>query len=207
MEQQTLGELFKLFLAENGDLLSLIGAAAWGPSLFELWLRLKEKLAIRNRKIDISTIDVYSKIKEIDNEKSGFILLLMVNMFIPEKSFFIEKAIANIRFCGNHHKKIKLIESSIISVTKKMDIPILIPNEYNFNMHREIICERDNIRIIAFEIDEIVNSNIGNIEELELVFEGSEGKKKVVITGEELREHENTNVLLKTQIQEILNFT
>lgn len=207
MEQQTLSELFKLFLSENGDLLSLIGAAAWGPSLFELWLRFKERLAIRNRKIDVSTIDVYSETKEIDNEKSGFILLLMVNMFIPEKSFFIEKAIANIRFCGNRNKKVKLIESSIISVTKKMDIPIFIPNEYNFNMHREIICERDNIRIIAFEIDEIVNSNIGNIEELELVFEGFEGKKKVVITGEELRNHENTNVLLKTQIQEILNFT
>ena len=207
MEQQTLIELLKLFLEENGDLLSLIGAAAWGPSLFELWLRLKEKLAIRNRKIDVSTIDVCSKTKEIDNEKSGFILLLMVNMFIPEKSFFIEKATANIRFCGNGHKKIKLIESSFISAVKKFDTPIFIPNEYNFNMHREIICERDNIRILAFEIDEIANSNVGNIEELELVFEGSEGKKKVVITGKELKEHENTKVLLKTQIKEMLNLT
>lgn len=207
MEQQTLFELFKLFLAENSDLLSLIGAAAWGPSLFELWLRLKEKWAIRNRKIDVSTIDVFSKSIEIDNKKSGFVLILMVNMFIPEKSFFIENATANIRFCGVGHKKIKLIESSTISAVKKFDTPIFIPNEYNFNMHREIICERDNIRIIAFEIDEIANSNVGNIEELELVFEGSEGVKKVIITGKELREHENTKVLLKTHIKEMLNLT
>ena len=85
MDAQALLEAFRLFLEDNDIIISALGAAAWAPALFDLFLKAKEAKDILERKIEMSVIDTI--IKKINDFPDG-VLLLAANIYIPEKSFF-----------------------------------------------------------------------------------------------------------------------
>ena len=101
---------------------------------------------------------------------------------IPYKSFFVENYDISARLKSGVVVKAIITDGSLtIHRKNNIDIEFGLPSEYNFNLHKEILSERDNIRI--FEIM-LIDSSVERIEDIECIifeFKNSECKKRIVL--------------------------
>ncbi len=189
---------------ELSDVIAFIGAAAWIPAIVQIIYSVREKNETKNRTISMQIIDtklfygvsIYECGKTADSSKSGSVVLLATNMFVPEKSFFVDSYSIKLKL-ENIDKPItaKIIGNVDIIKDNIKTNKITIPVKYNFNLHREIICEKDNIRVFAIFVE---NHNVvseKNIEEIEFEFKGSEDIKMVAINDESILRYVKCNFL------------
>lgn len=175
----------------NGsDIISIIGAAAWIPAIVQIIYSLREKKEIKNRIISMQLIDtevfngvsIYECRKAINSSKSGSVVLLATNMFIPEKSFFVNSFSVKLKLCNiDEEINAKILGNVDLAKDEFKINSITIPNEYNFNLHREVICEKDNIRVFALFIENYKISSIRNIEEISFLLKGTDDTKTIII--------------------------
>lgn len=169
-------------------ILSIIGALAWIPSLIQLSIQLIGYIKKHKRKIKMNVVDIKDIGKATvgdaykTREKDGTILLLAANVFVPKESYYSEdiEVTAFIETTGKTQlRKGILIDGEIIIHSEKESKLLNIPEENNFNLHREIICESDNVRAFAFMFEDSVFS-IRSIQKLEILFKGKPNKKVVL---------------------------
>lgn len=147
-----------------------------------------EYFKIKHRKIYANVVDYYIiKNAQVcncyDSEKeTGALLLLAINLFVPHESFFVEKYEINARLTSGTISK-AIITDGCLTIHKNdnKDAEIIIPSDYNFNLHKEIICEQDNIRIFEIMLLDSTVENISDVESIEFVFKNSKGKKIITI--------------------------
>lgn len=180
---------------DPSDVIAVIGAAAWIPAIVQIIYSVREKNETKNRTISIQLMDtkffnkvsIYKSSNPADSSKSGSVILLATNIFIPEKSFFVDSYLIKL--------KMKNIENFIIAKNignvgivkdNKHINDITTHIKYNFNLHREIICEKDNIRVFAIFIEENDTVTEENIENIEFEFKGTEDTKLVFIDKESI---------------------
>ncbi len=189
---------------DGGDVIALIGATAWIPAIVQIIYSVREKKEIENRTISIQLVDTKVFYNTSTNEcrnhanlsKPGSVVLLATNIFVPEKSFFV----------GSYSIKLKLSnikEPIIADIIGNVDIVntnyqlyrLTIPNKYNFNLHREIICEKDNLRVFAIFVEHYNIMSDKNIEWIEFEFKGTEDTKKVTLEKESISTYVRCNFL------------
>ena len=149
-----------------------------------------EHIKIKKRKIYANVVD-YSIVTNAtvsnynNTEKAnGTLLLLAVNLFVPYKSFFVEKYEIKAKLKSGTISKAIITDGDLTIHKNNKDIEFILPSDYNFNLHKEIICEKDNVR--TFEIM-LVDSSIttkDDIDNLQFVFENRECKKSIVLKTE-----------------------
>ena len=199
MELDFLSELLKqaieivkstLDAIDASDVVAIIGAAAWIPTIVQIIYSVQEKKEIKNRTMSMQLIDtevfngvsIYECRKAINSSKSGSVVLLATNMFIPEKSFFVNSFSVKLKLCNiDEEINAKILGNVDLAKDEFKINSITIPNEYNFNLHREVICEKDNIRVFALFIENYKISSIRNIEEISFVLKGTDDTKTIII--------------------------
>ena len=188
--------------------LSFIGALAWIPSIVQLVVQVFEKVSIHKRKIKMNIVDIQTlssaKVTNAYNTKclEGSILVLAVNMFIADVSFFANEVYGKV-YIGTTGKTVVknacLVDGEIVAKFDVGEKILDIPDENNFNLHREIICEKDNVRVLPFMVEDVVNLSVRGIEKIEIIFEGKE-KKKVVIKNQDFPQFNHMGFLKKRMI-------
>lgn len=151
-----------------------------------------EHIKIKKRKIYANVVDysivTNATVSNYDNTEkaNGTLLLLAVNLFVPYKSFFVERYEITAKLKSGTIAKAIITDGDLTIHKNNRDVEFILPSDYNFNLHKEIICEKDNIRI--FEIM-LINSAIttkDDIDNLEFVFENKKCKKKLLLKTNEL---------------------
>ncbi len=194
-------------IINDSDPISIIGAAAWIPAIVQLYWAVREKKEIKGRKISMQIVD--SKVfSNVSIEKFGkhrcyhdgsSVVLLATNIFIPEKSFFVDRLFVELKLVNTEEKIIpEIIGNAIITKNNMATNHLQIPIEYDFNLHREIICERDNIRLFALFIEDYDICSIENIENIVFKLKGSEGVKTINLNECDICLYKNSNVILET---------
>ena len=144
-------------------ILSIIAAGAWIPILIGFFTE-------KNRKVCANLVDyrIIESAKATDstgkNKIQGTILSLGINFYIPKKSFFTSELEMKIKLKNNAETNCQLLDGSVGEQRTDGIYFYTNPIEYNFNMHREIIAEKDNVRIIQIMAKNIEFSSIDEIE-------------------------------------------
>ncbi len=200
MNEPNFWESFFSFLFELDTLLAIIGAAAWIPALRINKQEKEEKEEIKNRAIEMSLfdfllIDNTSKETYPGNYYNGSLLLIAANLYIPDKSFFAKTCTIRIDFCNGDSQHGYIVDGTFRVLNGRDSKELNIPKEYNFNLHREIIHDKDNIRILAIAIPNREVQNMGNIDAIEFTFKDKHNEKHVVIASKDYPYINNSNFL------------
>ena len=141
----------------------------------------------RSRKIYANIVD-YSIVTNAvvsnynDSEKlHGTLILLAVNLFIPFKSFFVEDYEITAKLKSGTASKAVIADGSLTIHRGTRNMNFSIPSSYNFNLHKEIICEQDNIRIFEIMFVDASIVDIDNIEYIEFKFANKKQVKTITL--------------------------
>lgn len=160
--------------------ISLVGAAAWIPAIVNL-------VQIKRRKVEGTIVD-YRIIQDAKVEDStrtkkeiGTILMLGINFFIADKSFFAKNYEINVSLSSGGKLKGIIVDGVLIEHNDNEEFLFLNPLDFNFNLRREIVPDKDNIRIVSIMIQNANFDKIEQINEVEFIFKNEEkGKRKIV---------------------------
>lgn len=115
-------------------------------------------------------------------KETGTLLLLAINLFVPYESFFVENYEINAKLKSGTVSRAIITDGGItIHRNDGKDTEFIIPSDYNFNLHKEIICEQDNIRIFEIMLLDATVDTILDIDSIEFIFKNSKSKKIVTI--------------------------
>ena len=131
--------------------IGIIGAAAWIPTLVGSHKIKKRKIigiVVDHRVISDAKVKNAAGVEKA----KGTILMLAVNWFIAHESFFIHNCKTEVTLNDDKVYTGDIVDGSFVEHTDGVDATFLCPKEYNFNLHREIIAEKDNIRIVSLMI-------------------------------------------------------
>ena len=168
-------------------IIGIIGAAAWIPTVVSYY-------KIKKRKI-VGTIVDYRVIAEAEVENAektekanGTILILGLNLFIAHESFFAHNCKIEVKLKDEKKYNGKIVDGTLIEKSNGVRSPFSCPKEYNFNLHREIIAEKDNVRIIPFIVENANFKSINEVQQISIVLEndsdGSKHSKTIVFSSE-----------------------
>ena len=206
-EMNIIETLFSFFDFET--LLALIGAAAWIPTIYKNKEEKEEKERIENRKIEMNIFD-YVLIDKVSKETcndihvNGSLLMLAVNLYIPDKSFFAKSCTIKLDLVNGFSGYGYIVDGSFKILNRKGTKKLNIPHEYNFNLHREIIHDKDNIRIIAIEIPNKSIQDIANINGIKFTLTDRKNQKDIVITTQDFPCINTSDFLDKFRDEKIL---
>lgn len=146
-----------------------------------------EHIKIKNRQIYANVVDysivTNATVSNYDNTESatGTLLLLAVNLFVPHKSFFVETYEIAAQLKSGTVSRAIITDGSLTIHKNNKDLEFILPSDYNFNLHKEIICESDNIRIFEIMLVNAAITSKDDIDNLKFVFKNSECKKSIVL--------------------------
>ncbi|MGN0524233.1 MAG: hypothetical protein ACI4XC_02735 [Eubacterium sp.] len=175
-------------------ILSIVGALAWLPHIVEL---IRKKC----RNISANVVDYElitdSKAYNHNDTKSitGSIVLMAVNMFIPYESFFVEQYNITVNLKSGSKADSIIVDGDFTIHTDNGDILFSVPDEYNFNLHKEIIHDKDNIRILKIMLKSTKINVVEEIESFEIVLKNKGDEKTVNIKLDDLPEFNKMNFL------------
>jgi hypothetical protein len=186
------------WLALLSFVVSIIGAASWFPVL-------SKSRKIRKRKIIGTIVDhrVISDAK-VQNasgvEKAkGTILMIAVNLFVAHESFFVYDCKAEVQLHDGKVYKGNIVDGVLSEKTSGTTATFTCPKEYNFNLHREIIAEKDNIRIISLMIENSDFHCVDEVQQIKFIFESGAEKalcsKTVIFTRADFPELNHMNFI------------
>lgn len=161
-------------------ILSILGASAWIPYLIDYFKK-------HNRKIQAHVFDfsIYPNMQTANADytqiQKGTIILLAVNLFIPLESYFVEEYEIKAYLKSGSVADAIILDGGFGSEPKEK----FIKDEFNFNIHKGIINDTDNIRIIPIMLKEIDITDIDGIRQLNFTFKNCKRNKKLIITTEE----------------------
>ena len=174
-----MNELISYWLNNGMSIVSIVAAlAAWAPFFFEHWI-------VKRRTPSCVVVDY--KIMEDggvsdsnrENKIEGTILVLALNCFVSKKALCAKEY--SIEACVRGETKTSgvLFDGEIKELNTNRIMAI--PNEYNFNLHREIVQDKDNVRIFPFLLKNVAFSDIKDIDYIKITFKGNEETKTLHI--------------------------
>lgn len=179
-------ELFSM-LNEIDPFLSIIGAAAWIPAILQYVESNKEKQKLADRKIEMSVFDfaITTNVCKKNFQGDliyGSLLVLAVNLYVPDKSFFAKNSHICIKFRESNPRYAYIVDGNFEMCNGKITRHLPIEQEYNFNLHREIIHDKDNLRTIAIFIPDKEISCCNRIDEIIFTLSDEKNDKTIVLT-------------------------
>lgn len=166
-------------MEELSLILSIIGALAWTPGIIKL-------IQIHRRKICSNIVDfdiiTNAKTSSYDNKKhlNGTLVIIAANFFISDRSFFITNYDINVKLKSGTMSNAILFDGSVtVNRLSENERIFSLPKKYNLNLHKEIICEKDNIRILPLMLKNATINNIDEIEYVEMTFVNNRIKKTI----------------------------
>lgn len=177
-EGDTMLEFIKKYWDEGLSVIAIVVAIV--PFIAD-WIATKKRKIYANV-VDYSII-TDAEVSNYDNSAKlkGTIMLLAVNFFIPIKSFFVETYEITARLKSKTISKAIIIDGNLTIYRGDIDIKFLMPSNYNFNLHKEIICEQDNIRILEIMFVDANIDNIDKIESIEFDFTNRKQTKTIIV--------------------------
>ena len=172
-------EVINFLLKYGITIISIFAAlAAWVPFMLERW-RVKKRIpscvVVDYRIMDQGSVSDSNRENKID----GTILVLALNCFVSEKALFAKDY--TIEACVKKDTKTVGILfdgeiTEIEGVTKKKKA-LNIPDEYNFNLHREIVQDKDNVRILPFLLKNVAFDDIKDVDYIKVTIKGNKETK------------------------------
>lgn len=167
-------------------ILSIIGALAWLPIVVT---------PIRDhfRKVQVVPLDTRLLINaastSVDNvTKRGTILILVLNIYIRKTSIFAKNIEAKVTLRNQTQLKTELLNLYTTNA-KNSDGSVSrfeVPREKEFNVSRIINADSDNIKYVAFLVENGAFDSIDEIEKIEMTFKYCNiFKKRVIIRSDE----------------------
>lgn len=181
------------------NILSIIGAAAWIPVLFTF-------VANRLRRVRITLLDsrILHNATSISagrekQKKDGTILMLVLNIYLKEITFFAKDITANIYLKNGTKLKTEILAYSTLSSINddgtKSSFEIDVDVE--FNISRTIRGNVDNIKYVAFLVENGSFTAIDDVSKIEIIlWQSKYFRKKAVITDSEFPRF-NSNMLIR----------
>ena len=172
-------EVINFLLKYGITIISIFAAlAAWVPFMLERW-RVKKRIpscvVVDYRIMDQGSVSDSNRENKID----GTILVLALNCFVSEKALFAKDYTIEACVRGETKTSGVLFDGEIKeSNTNRI---MTIPNEYNFNLHREIVQDKDNVRIFPFLLKNVAFSDIKDIDYIKITFKGNKETKTLHI--------------------------
>ena len=187
---------FIQFITNNVPaIISTVAAlAAWVPFLVD-WMTLKR------RKLSATVVD-YRIIEDAsafdsrgENKITGTILILAMNCFITGKSLFAEeyKIKAFINDCTQAAGVV--FDGETKEICNGGDKILEMPVDYNFNLHREIIHDKDNVRIFPLLFRNVAFNDIKCIEKIVFEFSGNKETKTLIIEQKDIPVHNRMGLI------------
>ena len=82
---------------------------------------------------------------------------------------------------NNTSSEAEILDGPMYEKQGQENYVITCPNDYNFNLHREIVYDKDNIRIIPLLAKNISFDTIEQIDKIEIVLKNEILEKKIII--------------------------
>lgn len=143
-------------------------------------------IQVKRRKIYANVVDyniiTNAVVKSYDNsiEFRGTTLLLAVNYFVSNESYFAENYNITAYLKSGSTSKVVITDGTYtIHISDNKSVSFEIPSDYNFNLHKEIISEKDNIRVIPLMLVDTAIDKIDDIERIIFTFKNHRECKKV----------------------------
>ena len=120
-----------------------------------------------------------------ENKINGTILVLALNCFVSEKALFAKDY--SIEACIKVTTKTTGIVFDGMVTEKENEIKktLTIPDDYNFNLHREIVQDKDNVRIIPFLLKNVMFDDIKDVNYIKITLQGNKETKTLLIEQED----------------------
>ena len=168
-------------------IVGLIGAAAWIPTVVSYY-KIKKRKIVGNI-VDYRVIaDAEVENAEKTEKANGTILMLGLNLFIAHESFFAHNCKIEVKLKDDKKYTGKIIDGTLIEKSNGTRSTFSCPKEYNFNLHREIIAEQDNVRIIPFIVEDATFKSINEVQQISITLkndsDGSKYSKTIVFSSE-----------------------
>lgn len=183
-------------------ILSIIGAAAWLPVIFSPIINFFRKIQITL--LDSTTltnaIGVSAGKKE---KKNGTVLMLVLNIYINRLTIFAKNISANIILKNGTELKTELLDFSTLTShnVNNTNSTFNIEKEMEFNISRTIYANVDNIKYVAFLVENGNFSSINDIEKIEIYLKiGKHLSKKATIINDEFPKFNSTHLIEKCEI-------
>lgn len=167
-------------------ILSIIGACAWIPIIFNFILNIFRKIHcvyLDNR--IIRNVLGQNINQDFNACKEGMVLILALNLYVYSKPFFPRKISCKIELNDGAKHSADLVDgffnylgSENPPKTHYYDVPF----EYNMNINRLINANTDNIRVLFFFFENLNIADVNNIDSFEVVFHGRFFNKRTKFT-------------------------
>lgn len=176
------------------QILSIVGAAAWIPLVIA-------HFSLKHRKLSATVVD-YRIIENAfvsdssgENKITGTILILAMNCFVTEKSLFAKDYKIKVFLKEDTQANGIVFDGDTKERYKGKEKILEIPQEYNFNLHREIIHDKDNVRIFPLLFRNVAFDNIASIEKIVFKFKGNKETKKLVVEQKDIPVHNRMGLI------------
>lgn len=118
---------------------------------------------------------------------TGCILILALNIFIYQKTFFPYKITCKIKLKNGSKIYAPMFEGDI--GYSDTDTPpnyhkFAFDEKHNMNTNRVIMCNKDNLRIIPFFLTDINLQNLENVEKISIRLKGRILSKRIILNPE-----------------------
>ena len=158
------------------EALSIIGAAAWLPIIITPILHLFNKIHITVLTVGLVINTTVQPLYQHEL-KSGSCIMLAVNLFIKNTTFYAEKIEAVVTLKNGNSYNGEITDFSTIVYfentikTKRIDIPI----EHEINVSRTIFSGCDNIKCMALFVERGKINDPTDIEKIKITFKSKRG--------------------------------
>ena len=186
------------FVITNADaFISTVAAfAAWVPFVVEY-------ISLKRRKLSATVVDyriienasVFDSIGK--NKITATILILAVNCFVTERSFFAKDYKINVFLDEDTRANGIVFDGETREKDNGKEKNLEIPIEYNFNLHREIVHDEDNVRIFPLLFKNIAFNNIASIKKIVFEFKGNKETKILTIEQKDIPVHNRMGLICK----------
>ncbi len=183
-------------------ILSIIGATAWLPVIFSPIINFFRKIQITLLD-SITLINAVGVSKGNKEKKNGTVLMLVLNIYINKLTIFAKNISASITLKNGTKLKTELLDFSTLTShnVNNTDSIFNIDKEMEFNISRTIYANVDNIKYVAFLVENGNFSSIDDIKEIKLYLKtGKYFSKKSTITNAEFPKFNSTHLIKKSEI-------
>lgn len=165
-------------------ILSIVGAAAWIPIIVNYLIETLRKVhfVYLDRRIIFNATD-YSNINGKQVKRTGMDIILGLNLFVYGKPFFPKNISCEIKLKDGPVHKASIYNGTIgyNDLATQQHHTINVSPNFNMSINRSIQSNIDNIRILAFFIENLNLQTDENIEFIKIYFKGRFFKKKIIL--------------------------
>ncbi|MCI9333053.1 MAG: hypothetical protein HFG05_12945 [Oscillibacter sp.] len=176
--------------------LSIIGASAWLPIIATPIINTLRKIQVAL--IDCEVLTSGIAISYDKKEKHGTILLLALNLYVESVDFFPTDISAKVKLLSGAVSNAVLLDGSTVvsnngnGTKSKFKIPL----EWEWNISRTIHHNSDNVKVVAFLVENIAFQQAQDIGTIKIILRSGKLSKKTIEINNSQFPHFNSSGML-----------